>query len=142
MNQDAIPASDEQRSNAIRRELALHCDAMLREISSYQEELDAQREALARTQSALHHCERRFFHEQQTGPVLGLTLNQDTTVADVSAEAAVFLGEDAEQLLGRRFASFIVPDERERCCQAVRAALEDDLPCGRPGTAAQRWCVV
>jgi len=128
MNQDAIPASDEQRSNAIRRELALHCDAMLREISSYQEELDAQREALTRTQSALHHCERRFFHEQQTGPVLGLTLNQDTTVADVSAEAAVFLGEDAEQLLGRRFASFIVPDERERCCQAVRAALEDDLP--------------
>jgi PAS domain S-box-containing protein len=89
-------------------------DALLHELQVHQIELEMQNEALRQTQRALEESRDRYFDLYDFAPIGYLSLNLQGLIAEINMTGAFQLDEQRADLLGRRCASFVAADERDR----------------------------
>jgi len=88
-------------------------DELLHELQVHQIELEMQNEALAQTQIALEESRDRYLDLYELAPIGYMTLTRDDQIAAINLTGATLLGEERSKLLRRRFARFIVAEDRD-----------------------------
>lgn len=86
---------------------------ILHELQVHQIELQMQNEELLRTQLALEESRDRYVDLYEFAPVGYLTLTIDGSIADINLTGATMLGVERMTLINRRFAPYIVPEDRD-----------------------------
>lgn len=89
-------------------------DALLHELRVHQVELERQNEALRNVQGSLEEARDRYVDLFEFAPVGYLTLTRQGTINEINLTATKLLGAERKQMLGRRFAHFVLPDDRDR----------------------------
>lgn len=97
---------------------------ILHELQVHQIELQMQNEELLRTQLALEESRDRYVDLYEFAPVGYLTLTVDGTIADINLTGATLLGVDRVKLIHRRFAPYIIPEDRDRWYRHVMAVKQ------------------
>jgi diguanylate cyclase (GGDEF)-like protein/PAS domain S-box-containing protein len=89
-------------------------DELLHELQVHQIELEIQNEALMQAQVALEESRDRYVDLYELAPIGYITLSRDALIASINLTGATLLGEERAKLLHRRFARFVVPEDRDR----------------------------
>jgi len=89
-------------------------DEVLHELHVHQIELETQNEELRRAQAALENAHNRYRDLYDFAPVGYLTLTRDGLIAEINRAGATLLGEAPRQLINRRFARYIAPEDGDR----------------------------
>jgi diguanylate cyclase (GGDEF)-like protein/PAS domain S-box-containing protein len=110
-------------SNALRRP----ADELLHELQVHQIELEMQNEALAQTQIALEESRDRYLDLYELAPIGYMTLTRDDQIAAINLTGATLLGEERSKLLRRRFARFIVAEDRDFWHRHFMRAIRTDV---------------
>jgi PAS domain S-box-containing protein len=88
-------------------------DALLHELRVQQVELIMQNEQLNQTQLAVEESRDRYADLYDFAPVGYVTLTADDQIAEINLTGATLLGRERQQLLNKRFSTFVVPADRE-----------------------------
>jgi len=111
----ALDRLAKQNSRGLPSEQAVRLShELLHELQVHQIELEMQNEALSQAQHALERSRDRYFDLYDFAPIGYLSLNLQGLIAEINLTGASQLAEQRSDLLGRRFASFVVSDERDR----------------------------
>ncbi|MDO9214279.1 MAG: PAS domain-containing protein [Methylococcales bacterium] len=94
---------------------------ILHELQVHQIELQMQNEELLRTQLALEESRDRYVDLYEFAPVGYLTLTIDGSITDINLTGATMLGVERMKLINRRFAPYIVPEDRDLWYRHVMA---------------------
>ncbi|MDP3008050.1 MAG: PAS domain S-box protein [Methylococcales bacterium] len=97
---------------------------ILHELQVHQIELQMQNEELLRTQLALEESRDRYVDLYEFAPVGYLTLTVDGTIDEINLTGATLLGVERMKLIHRRFAHYIVPEDRDRWYRHVMAVKQ------------------
>ena len=102
---------------------ALTPAAILHELQVHQIELEMQNETLRQAQAELEASRDRYVDLYEFAPVGYVTLSREGVIEQLNLPAAALLGLERTRLQGRRFAHFIVPEDRDRWYGHVRQVL-------------------
>ncbi len=100
-------------------------DKQTQELHLHQIELEMQNEELRRAQTILESSRDRYMELYEFAPVGYLTLSREGIVTDLNLTAATLLGENRQQLLNRRFARHVMPDDLDRWNRHFQYALKN-----------------
>ena len=89
-------------------------DELLHELRVHQVELERQNAALRNAQLSLEEARDRYVDLFEFAPVGYLTLTRQGTIDEINLTATKLLGAERKQVLGRRFAHFVLPEDRDR----------------------------
>ena len=89
-------------------------DELLHELRVHQVELERQNEALRNARLSLEEARDRYIDLFEFAPVGYLTLTRQGTIGELNLTGASLLGVERRQVLGRRFAHFVLPEDRDR----------------------------
>jgi len=101
-------------------------EQLLQELQTYQIELEMQNATLRESQIALAESRDRYVDLYDFSPIGYLTLTHTAVIAEINLTAAALLGSERKKLRQRRFASFVVPEDRERWDRRFVAAMRSD----------------
>jgi diguanylate cyclase (GGDEF)-like protein/PAS domain S-box-containing protein len=101
-------------------------DELLHELQVHRIELEMQNEALAEAQIALEESRDRYLDLYELAPVGYITLTCNDQISAINLTGATLLGEERRKLLQRRFARFIVPEDRDFWHRHFMQALRQD----------------
>jgi PAS domain S-box-containing protein len=87
---------------------------LLHELQVHQIELEMQNEQLRQVQTALEESRDRYVDLYDFAPVGYLTLSYEGMLSEINLTGAALLGVDRNKLPHHRFASFVVPESRDR----------------------------
>jgi chemotaxis family two-component system sensor kinase Cph1 len=109
----------------------LDSQRLVHELQVHQLELEMQNEELRRVQMELEESRDRYVDLYEFAPVGYLTLSRDGLIVEINLTGASLLGVDRSKLMTRRFASFVVPEDRDRWHRHFLHALNhpDRLEC-------------
>jgi two-component system, sensor histidine kinase len=99
---------------------------LLQELQTHQIELETQNAALRESEIALAESRDRYVDLYDFSPIGYLTLTHSALIAEVNLTGAALLGSERNRLRQRRFASFVVPEDRERWDRQFVAALRGE----------------
>lgn len=88
-------------------------EALLHELQVQQIELEMQNETLRQAQSALEESRDRYVDLYDFSPVGYITLTCEAMVLEINLTGAALLGEQRGKLANRRFARFVVAEDRD-----------------------------
>ncbi|MEI7682311.1 MAG: PAS domain-containing protein, partial [Betaproteobacteria bacterium] len=119
-------------------------EELLHELQVHQIELEIQNEALRHAQTALEESRDRYVDLYEFAPVGYLTLTADGLIANINLTGIKLLKQERGDVLQRRFAAWIVPEDLARWNQVFLNAkqlagtgrVELALQCG-DGTVLQ-----
>lgn len=83
------------------------------ELQVHQIELEMQNESLSETLVALEESRDRWVNSYELSPVGYLTLDKSTQITNINLTGAALLGQERRRLVNRRFAIFVVPEDRD-----------------------------
>ncbi|NMG74000.1 PAS domain-containing protein [Aromatoleum diolicum] len=89
-------------------------DELLHELRVHQVELERQNEALHNVRLSLEDARDRYVDLFEFAPVGYLTLTRQGTIDEINLTGTNLLGAERKQVLGRRFAHFVLPEDRDR----------------------------
>lgn len=89
-------------------------EELLHELQVQHIELEMQAEQLRSSQVAMEESRDRYVSLYDFAPVGYLTLTDAGLIAEVNLTGAALLGAERKQLLQRRFAQFVAPEDRDR----------------------------
>jgi diguanylate cyclase (GGDEF)-like protein/PAS domain S-box-containing protein len=124
---------------AAERKLALmpHADTPTRpveeivhELQVQQIELEMQNEELRRAQLVIEETRDRFVDFYDFAPVGYITVSREALIDEINLTGAKLLANDRRKLLRRRFATFIVPEDRDHWYQYFMSVLQRDEKLG------------
>lgn len=119
-------AAEVQLARASLKDMATRpTDKLLHELHVYQIELEMQNDELRRAQVALEESRDRYLNLYDFAPIGYLTLTREAMISEVNLTGAALLGVDRNKLLKRRFAHFVVPEDKERWQQYFLRALQN-----------------
>jgi len=101
---------------------------LVHELRVHQLELETQNQALREAQAEAEAGWEHYRELYEFAPVGYYTLDAQGTVLQVNLEGSCLLAVDRAKLVGRRFALFIVPGEREAFAAFLARGLEDPAP--------------
>lgn len=101
-------------------------DELLYELQVHQLELEMQNEALVQAQIALEESRDRYLDLYELAPIGYITLTRSDQISAINLTGANLLGEERSKLLQRRFARFIVPEDRDFWHRYFMQALRQD----------------
>ena len=106
-------------------------EEILYELQVYQIELEMQSEELQRAQRMIEESRDRYTNFYDLAPVGYVTISLDGLIDEINLTGATLLGKDRGKLMHKRFASFVVPEDRDRWDQCFASVLqsEDKLTC-------------
>ena len=87
---------------------------LLQELRTYQIELEMQNATLRDSQIDLAESRDRYLDLYDFSPIGYLTLTHTALIAEINLTGAALLGSERKKLRQRRFAPFVVPEDRER----------------------------
>ena len=87
---------------------------ILHELQVHQIELEMQNEALRQSQVDLEASRDRYVSLYEFAPVGYLTLRPTGIIVQMNLTAAALMGSERGKLIGRRFASGVIPKDRDR----------------------------
>ncbi|MDO8787545.1 MAG: PAS domain S-box protein [Sulfuritalea sp.] len=93
---------------------ARSAEELLHELQVHQVELEAQNQELRRAQTALEESRDCYLDLYDFAPIGYLTLTGNGSIAAVNLVGANLLGMPRAELINRRFANFVLPDDRAR----------------------------
>jgi len=97
---------------------------LLHELQVHQIELEMQNEELRRAHTALEESRDRYVDLYEFAPIGYLTLTREGLIAEINLTGAAMLGEERKKLLQRRFAQFVVPEDRDRWYRSLLQTLQ------------------
>ncbi len=124
-------AAESQLANAPQTD-ARPAAELLYELQVHQIELEMQNEALREAQNALEASRDRYVDLYEFAPVGYLTLDADGLIAEINLTAINLLGVERQNLLQKRFAARVMPDDLERW---KRFFLNVKTPAGKSSVA-------
>ncbi len=89
-------------------------------------ELEMQNESLRQSQIELEKSRDRYVDLYEFALVGYLTLNQNSLIQDINLPGAELLGVERNKLLGRRFASFVAPEDQDHWNHLFHSAIKSD----------------
>jgi diguanylate cyclase (GGDEF)-like protein/PAS domain S-box-containing protein len=101
-------------------------EEIIHELQVYQTALEMQNEELRRMQLLMEETRDRYVDFYDIAPVGYLTLDSDATIDEINLTGATLLGEARSDLLHRRFAGFIAPEDRDIWHQNFTGVLQHD----------------
>src|SRR5215467_13404348 len=111
---------DELKELSERRDLEPDPQRLLHEIHVYQEELQAQNDALSAAQSAIEETRDRFVELYDFAPNGYLTLDSHGLILRVNLTAAAILGKSKTAIEGMPLLGFVVAGERSGLLDFLR----------------------
>lgn len=99
---------------------------LVQELQTYQTELEMQNSALRESEIALAESRDRYVDLYDFSPIGYLTLTHTALITEVNLTGAALLRSERKKLQQRRFASFVVPEDRERWNRQFVAAMRGD----------------
>ncbi|MCX7066077.1 MAG: diguanylate cyclase [Methylococcales bacterium] len=103
-----------QLTDSERQRLMQSSDELLHELQVHQIELEIQNEELRRLQLELEESRDRYIDLYEFAPIGYLTLSEKGLIAEINLMGSTLFGLERNKLIRRRFASFIVPEDRDR----------------------------
>jgi chemotaxis family two-component system sensor kinase Cph1 len=103
-----------------------HIEKLLHELQVCQIELEIQNEELLRSQLGLEQSRDRYADLYDFSPVGYLSLSREGSIIEINLTGTKFLGVDRNKLLGRRFVSFIAPEDSDRWHLHLLSVLGQD----------------
>src|SRR5271169_3478644 len=91
-----------------------HSGELLHQLQVYQAELEMQNETLRQTQINLEISRDNYVELYEFAPVGYLTLTPDGLISKINLTGAELLGVIRKNLLQKRFASFVIPEDQDR----------------------------
>lgn len=125
-------AAEKQLANAsLDANPAHRAEQLVHELHVRQIELEMQNEQLRQSQLELEASRDYFVDFYDFAPVGYLTLNSDGMIDAINLTGALMLGVERNNLLLHRFASYVVPDDRDRWYRHFLSVLKEDKkqPC-------------
>jgi PAS domain S-box-containing protein len=117
-----------KRLAGARRQLARR-DDLFDQLSVHREELQAQNDALVRAERELWTARDQLADLFERAPIPYLTLNAAAVIAQVNRAGCVLLGDEADRLVNKPFASFVAKEDRPQFRQHI-------VTCRRQGGTA------
>jgi len=110
---------------------AHRAEQLVHELYVHQIELEMQNEQLRQSQLDLEASRDYFVDFYDFAPVGYLTLNSDGMIDAINLTGATLLGVERNNLLLHRFASYVVPEDRDRWYRHFLSVLKEDnkQPC-------------
>ncbi|MBU1424960.1 MAG: PAS domain S-box protein [Gammaproteobacteria bacterium] len=99
---------------------------LVHELQVHQIELEMQNEELRRTQVALEESRDRYVDFYDFAPAGYITLNGDALIVDINLSGAALLGKERSKLVGRRFVSYVAPDDGDAWHRYFMSAKQSD----------------
>lgn len=99
---------------------------VLHELKVHQIELEIQNEALRQAHIALEESRDRYVDLYEFAPVGYLSLTTDGLIAQINLTGSAQLGVERNNLLRKRFASFVSPGDQDRWTRHFLSAKEQD----------------
>lgn len=96
--------------------------SLLHELQVHQIELEMQNEALRQAQKALEASRDRYVDLYELSPLGYLTLAPDGLIKQINLTGTTLLGRERKNLLQKRFAAFIDPQDHDRWCRLFQHA--------------------
>jgi PAS domain S-box-containing protein len=87
--------------------------SLIRELQTYQLELELQNEELRRAQAELERARDRYADLFDFAPVGYLIINQEGNIEEANRTGAILLGVEWGDLTGQRFSLFVAPEDQE-----------------------------
>jgi diguanylate cyclase (GGDEF)-like protein/PAS domain S-box-containing protein len=101
-------------------------EEILHELQVSQIELEMQNDELRRAQLIIEESRDRYVDFYDFAPVGYITVSRDALIDEINLAGATLLGEERRKLLRRRFATFIVPEDRDHWYQYFTSVLQRD----------------
>jgi len=101
-----------------------HPAVLLHELQVHHIELEMQNEQLRQSQVALEESRDRYVDLFEFAPVGYLTITREGLISEINLIGAKLLGVERQKLLLRRFASFVVPESRDRWSRLFVGVLQ------------------
>jgi diguanylate cyclase (GGDEF)-like protein/PAS domain S-box-containing protein len=89
-------------------------EELLHELQVYQSELEMQNEELRQAHLALEESRDRYLDLYEFAPISYFTLTREGMISEANLTGAALLGVERKNLLHRRFARFVMPEDRDR----------------------------
>ncbi len=102
----------------------LPADDLLHELQVHQVELEMQNEALRQKQTELQAVRDRYVDLYDFAPVGYLTLTADGMIEELNLTAVKLMGAERKDLLHRRFASLLIPEDQDRCKELLLGVID------------------
>lgn len=99
-------------------------EELLHELQVYQIELEMQNEELRQAHLALEESRDRYLDLYEFAPISYFTLTREGMISEVNLTGAALLGVERKNLLHRRFARFVMPEDRGRWQQNFMSTVQ------------------
>ena len=127
-NQEPLrQAAEAQLARATPANLHEHTeDKLLHELQVHQIELEMQNESLRQSEYALAESLNHYNDFYDFAPVGFITLSREVLITEINHTGTKLLGDERRNLLQRRFAPFVAPEDQDRCYRYFLLVLQHD----------------